>query len=185
MASTTTTTPNTFLQRLVGAMALDTTIYEEVEADRGATSQACAVVVLSSLAAGLGARELGGISLGNVAFFSIVALMSWAAWALLTYEIGVHLLPEPQTKADVGELLRTLGFASTPGLLRVFGVIPSVTIPAFAIAAIWMLVTMVVAVRQALDYQSTGRAVAVCVIGWTLALAFAVGLGLVFGPAVS
>jgi hypothetical protein len=180
-----TTAPNSFLQRLIGAMALDTAIYEEVEADTGATTQACAVVILSSLAAGFGARGFGGTNLPNIAFVTIVALMAWAAWALVTYEIGVHLLPGPQTRADVGQLLRTIGFASTPGLLRVFGIIPGVTIPAFAISAVWMLVAMIVAVRQALDYESTARAVAVCVLGWLLALTIAVGMGVVFGPTVS
>ena len=182
---TTTTGTNTFTQRLIGAAALDTAIYEEVEADRGATAQACAVVVMSSLAAGVGARGLGGTTPWNVAFISMVALLGWAAWALVTYQIGARLLPEPQTNVDVGELLRTTGFASTPGLLRVFGVLPGVTIPVFAIAAVWMLAAMIVAVRQALDYTSTGRAIAVCVLGWTLALAFAVVLGLLFGPTVS
>ena len=71
-------------------------------------------------------------------------------------------MPEPQTRADVGELLRTIGFASAPGMLRVFGIVPGATIPAFAITAVWMLAAMIVAVRQALDYQSTSRAVAVC-----------------------
>jgi hypothetical protein len=181
----TTTGTNSFVQRLIGAMALDSTIYEEVEADAGATGQACAVVILSSLAAGLGARGLGGISLPNITFVSIVALMAWAAWALVTYQIGTRILAEPQTRADVGELLRTIGFASAPGMLRVFGIIPNVTIPAFAIAAVWMLLAMIVAVRQALDYQSTARAIAVCGLGWVLALAIAVALGLVFGPTVS
>ena len=116
---------------------------------------------------------------------SIVSLMAWAAWALLTYEIGARLLPGPQTSVDIGQLMRTIGFAATPGLLRIFGFIPGATIPAFAVATIWMLAAMVVAVRQALDYTSTGRAVAVCVIGWLLALGFVLVLGLVFGPAVS
>src|SRR5437899_12265035 len=108
----TTATANTFLQRLIGAMALDTAIYEEVEAARGATLQAFAVVLLSSLAAGIGARGLGGSTPANIAFVSIVALLAWAAWALLTLQIGGHLLPEPQTRVDVGELLRTTGFAA-------------------------------------------------------------------------
>jgi hypothetical protein len=180
-----TTAPNSFVQRLIGAMALDTAIYEEVEADTGATMQACAVVILSSLAAGFGARGFGGTNLPTVAFVTIVALLAWAAWALVTYEVGVHLLPEPQTRADVGELLRTIGFASTPGLLRVFGIIPGVTLPAFAIAAVWMLIAMVVAVRQALDYESTARAVAVCGVGWLLALTIAIVMGFFFGPTVS
>ena len=82
--------------------------------------------------------------------------MAWAAWALLTYQIGVKLMPEPETRADVGELLRTIGFSAAPGMLRIFGIVPGAAIPAFAITAVWMLVAMIVAVRQALDYKSTG-----------------------------
>src|SRR5580765_4183194 len=176
---------NTFLQRLMGAAALDNAIYEEVEADRGATAQAMTVVVLSSLAGGFGARGLGATTPANIAFFSLISLVTWAAWALLTYQIGGRLLPEPQTRVDVGELLRTIGFSSAPGLLRIFGILPGVTIPAFAIAAVWMLAAMIVAVRQALDYTSTARAIAVCIVGWVLAIALAVGIGLFFGPALS
>jgi hypothetical protein len=118
-------------------------------------------------------RGIGGIVLGTVG-----ALVGWVVWAWLTYLIGTRLLPEPQTKADVGELLRTLGFASSPGVIRVVGIVPGLTMLSFLVAAVWMLVTMVVAVRQALDYTSTGRAVGVCVIGFLvqvviLALLFA------------
>jgi hypothetical protein len=181
----TSTATNTFLQRLIGAMALDVAIYEEVEADRGATTQAFAVVLLSSLAAGVGARGFSENSLPSVAFISIVSLLAWAAWALVTFEIGARVMPEPQTQVDVGELLRTIGFASTPGLLRVLGIVPGVTRPVFAVTAIWMLLAMIVAVRQALDYRSTARAVGVCVLGWVLAIGIAVALGLLFGPSVS
>ena len=76
-------------------------------------------------------------------------------------------------------------FAAAPGMLRIFGIVPGAAIPAFAITAVWMLVAMIVAVRQALDYRSTARAVAVCGVGWALAIGIAVGLGLVFGPTVS
>jgi hypothetical protein len=118
-------------------------------------------------------------------FISAVSLLAWVCWAMLTYQIGVRLMPEPETRADVGELLRTIGFASAPGMLRVFGIVPGAAIPAFAVTAVWMLVAMIVAVRQALDYRSTARAVAVCLVGWALAIGISVGLGLVFGPAVS
>jgi hypothetical protein len=178
------TPTNSFLQRLVGAAALDAAIYEDVEADRRATAQAFAVVLLSSIAAGLGASGLSGGPV-NVAFFSMLALLSWAGWALVTYTIGAHLLPEPQTRADVGELLRTIGFASTPGLINVLAIMTPLAKPVFAVTSVWMLVAMVVAVRQALDYTSTVRAVAVCVIGWVLAIAFAVAFGLMFAPTVS
>jgi Yip1-like protein len=177
-------TTNSFLQRLVGAAALDRAIYEDVEADRGATAQAFIVVVLSSIAWGVG---YGGLTGGpvNIAFFSMVALLSWAAWALVTYAVGALLLPEAQTKADVGELLRTTGFAATPGLLGVLGFMAPLAKPVFAVTAVWMLVAMIVAVRQALDYTSTTRAVAVCIVGWVLAIGFAVAFGLMFAPTVS
>jgi hypothetical protein len=181
---TTTITIRTFLRRLIGAATLDVATYEEVEADRGATAQAGAIVVLSSLAAGIGMRGFGG-GAASMTFFGALALMAWGAWALLTYQIGVRILPEPQTRADVGELLRTIGFASTPGLLRIFGALPGLTIPVFAVTTVWMLLAMIVAVRQALDYSSTRRAVAVCVFGWVLAIVFAMVVGFFFGPRVS
>ena len=183
MASTTTTTP--FVMRLIGALALDPVTYEEVEADRSATGQALLVVVLSSVGAGIGARGLGSGSMRSMIFISALSLLGWMAWALLTYQIGVKLMPEPETRSDVGELMRTIGFSAAPGMLRIFGIVPGASIPAFAITAIWMLIAMIVAVRQALDFKSTARAVAVCGLGWALALAIAVGLGLVFGPTVS
>ncbi len=180
-----TTARNTFLQRLIGALALDATIYEEVEADRTATGQALAVVLLSSIAAGIGSRGLGGTTFQGIVFIAVVSLVAWAAWALVVFEVGARLLPDPDTRVDVGELLRTIGFAATPGLLRVLGIMSSVTVPVFTVTAVWMLAAMIVAVRQALDFHSTARAVAVCCLGWALAIAVAVVLGLFFGPTVS
>jgi hypothetical protein len=177
----------TFFRRLAGAAMLDAETYEEVEADRTATAQALAVVVFSSLAAGIGAKGMnGGASV--LVFFasaSVIALLTWAAWALLTFEIGSRLLPTSNTRVDPGELLRTLGFAATPGLVQVFGVLPGARVPVFVIAIVWALAASVMAVRQALDYTSTTRAIAVCTAGLILSLALAVVLGLVFGPTLS
>jgi hypothetical protein len=159
---------NTFVNRIVRAARLDVSLYEEVEADKGALGQSIAVVVLSSLAAGIGnARQTGmsGFLLGTLATLAV-----WYLWAYLIYFIGTRLLPEPQTVADPGELLRTIGFSSAPGLIRIFGIIPGLTVILFSIASVWMLVTMVIAVRQALDYQSTLRAIGVCLVGWIIQL---------------
>ena len=156
--------------RMIRAAKLDVDLYEEVEADQGALHQAMLVVVLSSAAAGIGSFGQGG--LGGVLIGTIAAIAGWYIWAYLTYFIGTRLLPEPQTKADHGELLRTIGFSSAPGLIRVLGIIPWLTEIVFYIASIWMLVAMVIAVRQALDYESTWRAVGVCVIGWIVQAAF-------------
>jgi hypothetical protein len=181
----TTTATNGFVMRLIGAISLDPPIYEEVEADRSATGQALVVVLLSSIATGIGARGFGDITLSAVLFFTLVAIVGWMAWALVAFEVGYRLMPEPQTRADVGELLRTTGFATTPGLFRIFGVMPGATMPVFLATSVWILIAMVVAVRQSLEYTSTARAVAVCVLGWGLALAIFIVLGLLFGPTVS
>jgi hypothetical protein len=95
------------------------------------------------------------------------------------------VLPATQTRADVGELLRTLGFAASPGLLRVLGATPVLGLSLYVAASLWMLVAMIVAVRQALDYTSTARAIAVCVLGWMLSLVVAAVLGIVFATEVS
>ena len=155
-----------FKDRIIRAAKLDVNLYEEVEADKGALGQAMGVVVLSSIAAGIGSIAIGG--LGGILIGTITAIIGWYIWAYLTYFIGTKLLPEPQTKADHGELLRTIGFSSSPGLIRVLGFIPGIGAVIFLGASIWMLVAMVVAVRQALDYNSTLRAVGVCVIGWII-----------------
>ena len=176
----------TFVRRLMGAATFDVATYEDVEADRTATPQAFAVVVFSSLAAGIGARGSSGAA--TFAFFataSVMALLTWAAFALVTFEIGARLLPTPDTRVDVGELLRTLGFAATPGLIQVFGIFPGAKVPVFTLAIVWALAASVVAVRQALDYTSTGRALAVCGLGLLLSVAIAIGLGLLFGPTLS
>ena len=151
-----------FGQRMVRAAKLDRTVYEEVENDRGATGQALGVVVLASVATGIGLRAgVSGLVVGLIA-----GLIAWALWAALIYWIGTKMLPEPDTRADWGELARTIGFASSPGILRVLGIVPVLGELVFVVTGIWMLVATVVAVRQALDYRSPARAVGVCLIGW-------------------
>jgi len=164
---------NRYIDRIIRAAKLDVNLYEEVEADKGAMGQAMGIVVLSSVAAGIGGISTGGVK--GIVFGVIAALIGWFIWAYITYFIGTKLLPEPQTKADHGELLRTIGFSSSPGLIRILGIIPGLMTIVFLIAGIWMLVAMVIAVRQALDYQSTLRAVGVCIIGWIIqAVIFAI-----------
>jgi hypothetical protein len=156
--------PPLYLRRLAGAMTLDAATYEDVEADRRATTWAC---------------------LANIALMSAVALVGWAAWALLTFEVGARLLPGARTHSDVGELLRTLGFAAAPGLVAYLSLVPGLTMPVLLFSRTWMLLAMIVAVRQALDYTSTGRAIAVCLVGWLLTSAIILAFALLGGTTVS
>ena len=177
------TFPPLYIRRLAGAMVLDSATYEDVEADSRATAWACLTVVIAAVGEGVALRHAGGLA--NVAIMSAVALMGWAAWALLTFEVGARLLPGARTHSDVGELLRTLGFAAAPGVVAYLSLVPGLTLPVLLVSRAWMLLAMIVAVRQALDYTSTWRAIAVCLVGWLLTTAIILGLGLVGGTPVS
>lgn len=174
-----------FVYRVMGSAVLSTATYEEIEGNRNATGQAFVIVLLASLAtaAGLGGLEAGHS--GTFAFVSILALLTWATWSVVIFHVGGRLMPEPQTRVDVGELLRTLGFAATPGIFQIFGVVPALRMPLLVLTSAWMLAAMVVAVRQALDYSTVGRAIAVCFIGWFLAIGTALVIGVVYGPTLS
>ena len=157
---------SSFTDRMVRAAKLDVNLYEEVEADKQSMGQAMGVVVLASLAAGIGSVGTAGI--GGLLLGTVGALIGWFVWAFITFMVGTKILPEPQTEADYGELLRTIGFSSSPGLLRILGIVPILGTIIFILGEIWMLVAMIIAVRQALDYKSTWRAVGVCIIGWII-----------------
>ncbi|MBI3306279.1 MAG: hypothetical protein HYZ84_00530 [Candidatus Omnitrophica bacterium] len=160
----------TFAQRIVGAAKLDPQIYEEVEHDPSALKQAAVVVILSSVAGGVGLL-VPGIGIEGLFWGIVSTLLGWVIWAAIIYGVGGKLMAKPQTSSSVSEVMRVIGFASTPGLIRIFGLFPPLRVPIFFIAMVWMLVAMVLAVRQALDYESMGRAVAVVLVGWACQIA--------------
>jgi len=155
---------HSMVERMIRASRLDVHIFEEVEADTSATRQALSVVALVALATGI--ASLGTTGLSGLFVGVVLAIAGWAFWAWIVYLIGTKIMPSHSTHADWGQLARTLGFAQSPGIFRVLGLVPIVGIIIFMVASIWMLVTMVVAVRQALDYTSTRRAIAVVLLGF-------------------
>lgn len=153
------------LHQMIGASRLNAGVYEQVEADGASGLSAVLIVVASSFAAAVGS---GLQTRADLTGATITAILTWLVWVALTYFIGTRLLPGASTHATFGQVLRTTGFSASPGILRVFGVLPVIGIPIFILASLWMLATFVVAVRQALDYTSSGRALAVCVLGWVI-----------------
>jgi len=168
-----------FLARIVRAVTLAPSLYKEVEKDQDATWQALVVVIFSHLAAGIGAATHAG--LGGLIMGGLVALLAWHVWIFLTYMLGAKLFPLSQTSTSLWEFWRALGFASAPGILRIFGVVPGLTGMAFLVAAVWMLLASVLAVRQVCDYTSTARAVGVCVPGWLVYMLLLLCLLVLFG----
>lgn len=145
--------------RMKGAALLDNATYEEVEADTTATGQAAVVVVLGAIASGIG---MAGGGSGGIIAGVLGSLIGWVLWAGITYLIGDKVLGGTATW---GELLRTLGFAQAPRVLAVLGLIPGLRWLVAAVIGVWLLITGIVAIRQALDF-STGKAVATAVLGW-------------------
>jgi hypothetical protein len=172
-----------FTTRILRATLLDSETYEEVEADRTANLQALGVVMLAGVSAGVGSMDNNGA--GGILPIAAAALAGWWIWAYLTYFIGTRFLAGPNTEADHGELLRTIGFSSAPGILLLLAVFPPLAEYVWPLAMIWMLVAMIVAVRQALDYEgpgATGRAVLVCAVGFPVYASIVTAALLLLGP---
>ena len=147
-----------FVERMKGAALLEIDVYEEVEADTTATMEAGGVIALVAVASAIGAAHGGTAGIvGGV----ISAFVGWLLWALITYIIGDKLLGGTATW---GELLRTLGFAQSPGILLALGVVPTVGWLAAGIVGVWTLITGIVAIRQALDF-GTGKALLTALLG--------------------
>lgn len=158
----TTSTQSSLIERMVGAAKLDREIYEEVERDEQATGHAMLVVLMGAIAAGIGSLY-GGI--GGFVAGVVLALVGWAVYAGIAYWVGTTIFKGPHTSATWGELLRTLGFASSPRLLLILVIIPVLGLIVGLAVFVWMLFTTVVAIRQALDFD-TWRAIATAVASW-------------------
>jgi hypothetical protein len=153
--------------RMYRAARLDVSLYNEVEADVTATNQALTVVVVTGIAsaigAGLGEAVAGrpaGI-LGGLIGGLLIEILGWLVWSYVMYFVGTRLF---HGTATYGELLRTLGFAYSPGVLLILRFIPLIGGLVALVVSIWRIVTGFIAVREALDLD-TGNTVATMVIG--------------------
>jgi hypothetical protein len=169
--------------RVTRAAMLDIGLYEEVEADTSLNQEALIVVILVSILSGIGGFLQGvlngdiGAALLALVVGVVLGVVSYYIWAYVTYFVGTNLFGGT---ADAGELLRVLGYASGPRVLGVLGFIPCVGGLAGLVGAIWALVAGVIAVREALDFDTT-KAVLTVIIGWVIVFAISLVVGLVFG----
>jgi hypothetical protein len=152
-----------FLNRIYRSVKIEPEVFDEVQRDKNATIAAGIVVVLSSLAAGVGASHLGGV---NFFLAPGLSLISWFVWAYIVYFVGVKLFPDLKTKTSHTALLRSIGFSSAPGIIRVLGFNQELMSVTFIGSAFWMLACMVVAVKQTLNYKSLWKALGVVIIAW-------------------
>ncbi len=153
--------------RMIRAARLDIPLYNEVEADTNATSQALTVVVLVALASGIGSaigaliagRE--GVAVGGLVAGVVRELLGWAVWSYVMFFVGTRLF---HGTATYGELLRTLGFAYSPGVLLILLFVPFLGGIISLVVGIWRIIAGFVAVREALDID-TGNTIATIIVG--------------------
>ena len=179
--------------RMLRAAKVESQLYEEVEADSGATGQALSVVVMASLSAGIG-HGISGLLKGGaggigVFFTSLIigaigSLVAWFIFSLLCFWLGTTLFKGPDTKSTLGELLRVLGFADSPALLNIFIFLPFIGPIIPFVTMIWTIIAGVVGVRQACDF-TTGRAVGTVVVASIIPLIILMLIGVAVGGALA
>lgn len=174
-----------FLRRLIGVLVLDASVFEEIEANRQATMPSVVVLIAVSLAGGVAAMGLGLVGMAGFLTGAVVMLGAWLVWVAVIATIGTTALAEPQTRSDTRELLRVLGFSAAPGVFIALAAIRPAAPIVMAVVVIWMIAAAVLGVRQALDYRSTGRAIAVCVIASLLSFALFATVAMMFSRTVS
>lgn len=152
----------------MGALALDAGAFEEIEADPKADRQSIVIMLAVVAAGGVAAFGLGLAGPAGFAAGALTTLGAWLVWVAMITALGTTTLAEPSTQSNTRELLRVLGYASAPGLFVAFASIPPAAPVVFAVVAAWMVSATVLGVRQALDFRSTWRAVAVCVVAFIL-----------------
>ena len=157
----------TMLQRMIGAAMFNSATYEEIEADRNALGKAILVVVLVTVCGIVGGiidGLIGGGGLGGLVRGIIVGLLfgivRWALWVTVLNFVGGKMLRTSDTETNWSEIGRVLGYAYTPGVLSLLIFIPVVGVILSFVGIVWTLAAVVVGARQALDFDSTGRAIA-------------------------
>ena len=165
----------------MGVVRLNVPTYEEIEHDNSATTQAAIVVGVVAVASGIGALGSDeGNAIVQFLFGIVSAFIGWILFAWLAHLVGTRLIPGENTSADLGQVLRTLGFAQAPNVLAIFGIIGALGGIIAFVGSIWALVCAVIALRQALD-MSTGRAIGVAVISFVIVLVVIVVIAIPLG----
>jgi hypothetical protein len=173
-----------FLRRFIGALVLDASVYEDIESDRRAGMQSVIVVVAVCIAGGTAALGLGS-GIASFASGAIVALGAWLVWAATIVALGTGPMADTDTRSDIRELLRVLGYAAAPGVFVALAAMRSAAPLVLLMVSAWMIAAAVMAIRQALDYRSTLRAIAVSVAAFLVSAGMVAAIAFTFTARVS
>lgn len=166
------------IERMIRAARLDPDLYNEVERDESATPQAAAVVLIVAVCAVLGAA-ISHDRTHSLIGAALNGLVGWLIRSFIILIIGRLL----GGTADLGEVLRALAFAYTPGVLKLFAYVPIVGPLAYIVAGVWAFIATVIAVREAMDFD-TGKAVLTVLLPTIILFILAGAAALLFGLAM-
>ncbi len=158
----------TFLERLRLAFTVNSDFYEEIISDPKTQAHSLWVVAIFAMAASFGTFGRAGGTAVNISLF--VTLFSWYIWAFTTYYLGTRFFAETDTPKDKKTIMRVMGFASAPGILRIFGLIPHLSGLLFIVSSLWMLYASATGLKKALNYSSMSRAVGLTLASYILSL---------------
>ena len=168
-----------YFNRIFRAARLDVSLYQEVVAEPALLNQAWITVLLYAMLAAWGSFGRAGAVASNIGMIS--ALIGWYIWAFSSYFIATRFFgggsAETQ-RADRKAVIRAMGFACAPGVIRLLGMIPGLGIAVLVLSSIWMIVAATIGIKAALNFESTASAAGACIIGWVIG-AIAQGLLLV------
>lgn len=173
-----------FFSRFIGALALDPSAFEDIERDRHADLESMLVLLMACAAGGVGAIGAGDTSGGGFVIGAVMVLGAWLVWAGLIGAIGTTILADTQTRSDVHELLRVLGYATAPGVFLSLAAMRTAAPLLIVVVSAWIVAAAVLGVRQALDYRSTARAAVVCAAAFVIAAGAMAAVALLFSREV-
>jgi hypothetical protein len=158
---------NMLVSRMLRAAKLDASLFEELVNDPSTQAQSVWVVAVFAMASGYGLFSRAGVTAVNSCL--VTTFFAWYFWAFSLYIVSTYLFRNTVTKTDRKTILRVVGFASAPGVLRLLGVIPQTSGILFLVTSVWMIAASVVGVKIALKMSHTGKAIFLCTSTWLLA----------------
>ena len=118
--------------RLLRLARLDTTVFDEVRMDPAATASSFVVAAAAAFAAGLGGWlwwiqkfdfDGGRVFVQSVILGSLFAIGLWVVWLFVVYVLLTQVFRE---RADLQQLIRTMGLAAAPLGLSLLLLIPGI-----------------------------------------------------------
>ena len=154
----------TFFKKMLRASLLRSELYKEVGRDKGSIRGVVLVILICGICDGIGFIGIRGAEVILPAILS--RYIGWFLLCAVIYLVGVKMF---EHTSDMGEIMRVTGFANSPGVLAVLGIIPVAGNFIRAVSFLWMIAAYIVAVRQSLDC-STARSIFIVIQGFIIFL---------------